>query len=228
MSQLETSLNLPGSFTVLQQNSIMYKSPNISSQAIMNAVSRQDSKSFKTNIRNHMDTEILFRWEFSIPEQENGVLYYLVDPKLIFSEYFSRGLIFTIAVALILIITNGTLTYMVSRSIILPLKELEDAANKIRDGDLDSSVTYNADNEMKDVFSSFNEMRERLKDSLEKQISYEENRKELFASISHDLRTPLTVLKGYMEGLKDGVANTDEKKIHHINTIYQKAHKWII
>lgn len=225
MSKLEADLNLPGAFAVIQQGNIMYKSSRISSTAIMEAISNQNIIAGDDRFRKHMKPEVLFRWEFEIPGQQNGVLYYLIDPEQVFSQYFTKGLFFILAVAVVLVLTNGTLTYMVSRSIILPLKELEKAAIKIRDGDLNNPVICKANDEMGNVFSSFNEMRERLKDSLEKQISYEDNRKELIASISHDLRTPLTVLKGYVEGLKDGVANTEEKKIHYLETIYQKAHQ---
>lgn len=223
MNNLEIELNLPGAFAVIQQDNIMYKSSRISEQVLIKAI--KNLNEIDTGLRKHMEPEIMFRWEFKIPNQHNGVLYYLIDPDQLFSEYFLRGLFFIFAIITILILTNGTLTYMVSRSIVLPLKELEKAALKIKDGELDSKITYTANDEMGDVFSSFNEMRERLKDSLEKQISYEENRKELIASISHDIRTPLTVLKGYVEGLKDGVANTEEKKDHYLNTIYQKAHQ---
>ncbi len=210
MNNLEIELNLPGAFAVIQQDNIMYKSSIISEQALIKAIKNQNK--IDTEFRKHMEPEIIFRWEFKIPNQYNGILYYLIDSEQLFSEYFLKGLFFILAIIIILILTNGTLTYLVSRSIVLPLKELEKAALKIKDGELDSQIKYTNNDEMGDVFSSFNEMRKRLKDSLEKQISNEENRKELIASISHDIRTPLTVLKGYVEGLKDGVANTEEKK----------------
>ncbi|CAG9709086.1 putative Histidine kinase [Clostridium neonatale] len=66
-------------------------------------------------------------------------------------------------------------------------------------------------------------MRIRLKESIDTRIKYEENRKELMAGISHDLRTPLTAIKGYVEGLRDNVANTPEKQKKYLNTIYYKA-----
>ena len=224
MSALESEFDLSGYIVVIKDDVIMYKSSKISSKNIWDAIARQNFVSYG-NFNKQMKPEVMLRWEFSIPNQNNGVFYYIIDPKQMFSEYFSMGLIFILIVAIVLIITNGTLTYMVSRSIIKPLGELEKAATKIKDGNLDNPINYKKNDEMKDVFSSFDEMRKRLKNSLEKQLSYEENRKELIASISHDLKTPLTVLKGYAEGLKDGVANTEEKKNHYLNTIHQKANQ---
>ena len=66
-------------------------------------------------------------------------------------------------------------------------------------------------------------MRLRLKDSVDSQLKYEEDRKQLVVGISHDLRTPLTAIKGYVEGLIDGIANTPEKQRKYLNTIYTKA-----
>lgn len=66
-------------------------------------------------------------------------------------------------------------------------------------------------------------MRVRLKESIEKQLAYEENRKELIANISHDLKTPITTIKGYVEGIRDGVANSPEKIDRYIQTIHSKS-----
>jgi signal transduction histidine kinase len=66
-------------------------------------------------------------------------------------------------------------------------------------------------------------MRIRLKGSMETQLLYEENRKELISNISHDLRTPITAIKGYVEGIRDGVADSPEKMDRYLNTIYSKA-----
>jgi len=66
-------------------------------------------------------------------------------------------------------------------------------------------------------------MRIKLKDSVQLQLQYEENRKELLSNISHDLKTPITSIIGYVEGIKDGVANTEEKMDKYLTTIYTKA-----
>jgi signal transduction histidine kinase len=66
-------------------------------------------------------------------------------------------------------------------------------------------------------------MRMRLKKLIEDRIQYEEDIKELISNISHDLKTPLTAIKGYSEGLMDGVADTKEKQEKYLKTIYMKA-----
>jgi histidine kinase len=66
-------------------------------------------------------------------------------------------------------------------------------------------------------------MRQKLKSSVELQIQYEDNRKQLLSSISHDLRTPITSIVGYVEGIQDGVANTPDKLSKYLLTISTKA-----
>lgn len=124
---------------------------------------------------------------------------------------------------LILIATNGLLTYFVSKSIIKPINQLKKAAHFIKAGDLEHSITTAKNDEIGQLTQAFEEMRIQLKESHEIQKQYEDNRKELIAHISHDLKTPITSIKGYIEGIRDGVADTPEKRARYIQTIYTKA-----
>ena len=63
----------------------------------------------------------------------------------------------------------------------------------------------------------------RLKESAEEKIQYDKESKELISNISHDLKTPITAIKGYVEGIMDGVASSPEKLDKYIRTIYNKA-----
>jgi histidine kinase len=124
---------------------------------------------------------------------------------------------------LILIATNGLLTYFVSKSIIKPINQLKKAAHFIKDGNLEHSISASRNDEIGQLTQAFEEMRIQLKESHEIQKQYENNRKELIAHISHDLKTPITSIKGYIEGIRDGVADTPERRARYIQTIYTKA-----
>lgn len=128
-----------------------------------------------------------------------------------------------IAIALILILTNGLLTYFMSRSIIKPISKLSTAAKKISEGNLEYSVQSDKKDELGDLANTFEQMRLKLKEADREQKQYEQNRQELIASISHDLKTPLTSIKGYVKGIQDGVANTPEKLDRYMGTIYRTA-----
>ncbi len=120
-------------------------------------------------------------------------------------------------------LTNGILTYLVGKSIVKPIQQLKVATESIRDGNLEKPIVIQGKDEIADLASSFETMRRQLKEANEQQKRYEENRKELIASISHDLKTPLTSIKGYIQGMKDGVANTPEKFDRYMNTILLKV-----
>ena len=123
----------------------------------------------------------------------------------------------------ILIGTNGVLASRLSKSLLTPLRLLSYGSQQIKEGNLDFEMDYREKDEFGIVCKEFDEMRLRLKQSVEMQVKYEENRKELMAGISHDLRTPLTAIKGYVRGLQVGIANTPEMTEKYLDTIYTKA-----
>jgi signal transduction histidine kinase len=127
------------------------------------------------------------------------------------------------AIVLILVITNGLLTYYISRSIIEPIKRLSLAAEKISEGDLDYSCATEKRDELGRLSNTFEEMRLKLKEAAAIQEQYDLNRQELIASISHDLKTPLTSIKGYVSGIQDGVANTPVKLNRYMSKIEKNA-----
>ena len=79
--------------------------------------------------------------------------------------------------------------------------------------------------EIGDLCDDFEEMRKRLKESAEEKVAFDKENKELISNISHDLKTPITAVKGYVEGIMDGVADTPEKMDRYIRTIYNKANE---
>ncbi|OBZ16964.1 hypothetical protein A7975_03450 [Bacillus sp. FJAT-26390] len=120
-------------------------------------------------------------------------------------------------------LTSLLLTYFVSRSIIRPIKKLEAAALQIKDGDLSHKVEATTKGEIGQLSIAFEEMRVRLQQSIDQSLQYEENRKMLLSHISHDLKTPISAIKGYVEGIMDGIANTDDMRKRYMETIYLKA-----
>ena len=136
-----------------------------------------------------------------------------------------RNMVFEMFVtsALILFITGAILTVWVYKSILSPIGRLQEAAMQIRDGNLDFTIESEDDDEIGQLCQNFEEMRIRLKESTEEKIQYDKENKELISNISHDLKTPITAIKGYVEGIMDGVASSPEKLNKYIRTIYNKA-----
>lgn len=124
---------------------------------------------------------------------------------------------------MILIFVCAALTLWVYRSVLRPLSKLQEATRKIRDGNLDFTLEVEEDDEIGELCQDFEEMRIRLKENAEEKIQYDIENKELISNISHDLKTPITAIKGYVEGIMDGVASSLEKLDKYIRTIYNKA-----
>ncbi|MFB5283951.1 sensor histidine kinase [Peribacillus sp. Hz7] len=124
---------------------------------------------------------------------------------------------------LLFIMIIGLLNYLVSRSIIKPILILKEGAERIKSGDLNFEIKATSNDEIGQLNRTFEEMRIKLKESIQLQLQYEENRKELLSNISHDLKTPITSIIGYVEGIKDGVANTPQKMDKYLSTVYLKA-----
>ena len=104
-----------------------------------------------------------------------------------------------------------------------PLEKLKKAAVNIQNVNLDFNVIADTEDEIGEVCTAFEDMRVKLKNQIEVSMQYEKDNKELISNISHDLKTPITAIKGYVEGIRDGVADTPEKMDRYIRTIYNKA-----
>lgn len=119
--------------------------------------------------------------------------------------------------------TNRFLTKFVFSKIKQPLETLVNGVHQISDGNLDYRISYDTNDEFKSVCEDFNSMADRLKTSVEEVRKNEQNRNFMLAGISHDLRTPLTSIKNYVKGLRDGIAKSPEKEQEYLDVIYRKS-----
>lgn len=130
-------------------------------------------------------------------------------------------ILFTIFASILF--TNRFLTKFVWKRIEEPLDILVNGVHELRDGNLDYRITYERQDEFLPVCQDFNEMAGRLKEMVQRIQQQERSRKELIAGISHDIRTPLTSIQAYVEGLLDGIAKTPEAERRYLETIKTKA-----
>lgn len=135
----------------------------------------------------------------------------------------AKDLLFSATV--ILVFTALSIGLWIYRSIATPLVKLKKATQNIKDGNLDFVLEVDGDDEFSELCRDFEEMRKRLKESAEEKVLLDKENKELISNISHDLKTPITAVKGYVEGIMDGVADTPEKMDRYIKTIYNKTNE---
>lgn len=129
-----------------------------------------------------------------------------------------------VAIVAIVIITALVMMLWIYRSVINPIHKLQMGINYIQQGNLDFELDNESDStEIGELCVEFDNMRKKLKQSDEEKEKYNQESRELIANISHDLKTPITSVKGYIEGIRDGVADTPEKMERYLTIIYNKA-----
>ena len=174
----------------------------------------------------YMDGEeqhLLKQIDFVYPDESEGSVFivtnvgdFIPEIKEMFSEMLLVGVV-------IICFMAGVLVMWVYRAFLHPLHKLQEATKQIRDGNLDFTLEVDNEDEIGMLCQDFEEMRMRLKESQEEKLQYDKESKELISNISHDLKTPITAIKGYVEGIQDGVASSPEKLDKYIRTIYNKA-----
>lgn len=125
----------------------------------------------------------------------------------------------------VLMLISGFISIYIYIIFVRPLQALQEGTERIKEGNLEEDVAVMSDDEIGQVCQSFNEMRIKLKESVDDRMQQEQENRELISNISHDLKTPITAIKGYVEGIMDGVADTPEKMDRYIKTIYNKANE---
>lgn len=125
--------------------------------------------------------------------------------------------------AIITIATNMVNSVILLSSIRTPVLDLTKAVERMKKGDMDVYIMRTDAEEIDTLCVAFDEMRMQLKQTRALEQKHIEQRRMLLANLSHDLRTPITSIKGYVQGIQDGIADTPEKLDRYLSTIYAKA-----
>lgn len=169
---------------------------------------------------------MLFLFSAQVPEGES-FLRTVID--LVLGEMTGPGRMlpyFILGVVLLCLCVSGiciALTSRITGQIGDTLKTLRQAADRLREGDLDFEILSCQERELDELGQALESVRQRLKQAAAAEAAAQEERGLLMANLSHDMRTPVTAIKGYVEGIRDGIASTPEKQAHYLDIVYSKT-----
>ncbi len=159
--------------------------------------------------------------DFIFSDGSLGSVFIVTRITSVFSRSFLLDMF--LAIVAILVLTSMVLTQWIHKSVFSPINRLNLAMQKIAEGDFEYILESEDDNEIGELYRNYEDMRLRLKESAEEKVLNERQNRELISNITHDLKTPITAIKGYVEGIIDGVADTPERRDKYLRTIYTKA-----
>ncbi len=224
LNEIDDGLEKNYSGIILRSNNkVMYVSDSIQTISTWSNLPVFGQKYDKEKFFNMNEGYIINeQMDFSI-DNKNYSLFIIADIGNFRNKMRGLEKLVTSVIIGLLVFTSLFLTYIIYKDIKKSLDKLKKATDKIKRGNLDYKVEKHLNDEIGEVSEAFEKMRLRLKSSIEIQNKYEMNRKRLISNISHDLRTPIMSIKGYVEGIRDGIADTPEKMNKYLNTIHEKA-----
>lgn len=147
--------------------------------------------------------------------------WWLLSMRNSFASFLTAFILIGIAVIGVILLLSSLFTKKMVRKITEPLDVLTQGAQRIRSGDLSEEIVYSGDEEFENVCVTFNAMQKKMMEDEKCRIKNEKARIDMVTGISHDLRTPLTAIRGYIKGILDGVADTPKKKEWYLQTAYE-------
>ena len=132
-------------------------------------------------------------------------------------------IIFAVISVIVLILVSRIFTMLLTKRIMTPLELLEQGAQRVQNNDYSTPIEYHGEKEFEQVCTAFNDMQQHLSEEKEKNARYEKARQEMIAGISHDLRSPLTAIRGSVKAVLDGVASEPEQQQKFLQAAYRRS-----
>lgn len=226
LEEINAKIEQRSSYIIVRKNNELYYTGNeLASSQIFDKLPDFEA----ANIDMEMDQSIFYddmkklvrQMDFYFQDGSEGSFFVITRANPVISQTLFVDM--AIAIMIILILTSMFLTRWISKGVFSPINQLNVAMQNIAEGNLEYMLPAKDDGEIGELYRNYEDMRLRLKESTDEKILAERQNKELVSNISHDLKTPITAIKGYVEGIMDGVADTPEKVDKYIKTIYNKA-----
>lgn len=224
LNELNVTASEKSSYIIVRKDDNLYYAGNeVSAEKIFNRLPEFGTDKEDREAGYYYDDMQKFvrQFDFSFSDGSEGSIFIISKVKSLINISFLWDML--IALIFIMIFTALMLIRWINSHMIAPINTLNKAMQNIADGNFDYRISTPQKGEIGELYKNYDDMRLRLKETTEERLRQEEKSKELISNISHDLKTPITAIKGYVEGIMDGVADTPEKVDKYVKTIYNKA-----
>lgn len=224
LSQVNANAYKLSSYLLVRKNNeIFYSGNEMAAERIFDRLPAYGSQSQDPNSGYYINDmqKLVKQVDFVFSDGEKGSVFLITRVSSVISKDLLINLFFSVLI--ILVVTGILLTQWIYRAVFAPVTELNVAMKHIADGNFEYRLSSEDANEIGELYRNYEDMRLRLKESSDEKIQNENQNRELISNITHDLKTPITAIKGYAEGIIEGVADTPEKVDRYIKIIYTKA-----
>lgn len=170
---------------------------------------------------------------------EDGSQFLMRSPLESITESADMTNRFLIYIGSILILVAGVCVWFFSKKLTDPIRELAVLSDRMADLDFEAKYTSGGKNEIGELGANFNRMSEKLESTIselksannrlmkdiEKKEKMEQMRNEFLGNVSHELKTPIALIQGYAEGLKDGITTDPESMEFYCDVIIDESAK---
>lgn len=228
IEEINEKLEKENSFIVLkEQDNVIYVGKNKVDKVVETIKNNKvsDKNIYLVTLINGEKKYLIKQLTFETREKRINNVYVVTEFDSLIPQRADMIMTTFISILFILIVTAICITSWIYLNFVYPIEKTREVAENIKDGNLDydAKVFKEKDDEIARLNDALDQIRKKLKANAQDKVNDEKENRALISNIAHDLKTPITAVKGYAEGIIDGVANSPEKVERYIKTIYNKA-----